>query len=124
MKTAILILPVVVMKLQRAGDEEVEVDNPTGEPREELFFCGDVRSNEAIGLLAIIITLFLREHDRRAAEYLKFFPNVSPPRDVFDDLGGAVDLLSTLNVVTVCRSRILYVTYHKYLLLVHAEVGK
>ena len=109
------------MTLQRAGDEEVEVDNPTGEPREELFFCGDVRCNEAIGLLAII-TLFLREHNRRAAEYLKVFPNVSPSRDAFDDLGGAADLLSIINVV--CRSRILYVIYHKYLLLVHAEVGK
>ncbi|KAI8816891.1 heme peroxidase [Fimicolochytrium jonesii] len=40
------------------------------------FLAGDVRANENPALLSIQ-TLFMREHNRRAAQYLKLYPNAT-----------------------------------------------
>eukprot|EP00117_Sycon_ciliatum_P004821 scpid45213/ scgid9027/ Dual oxidase len=46
-------------------------DNPRGVPNGEQFFGGDVRTNEAPGL-SLLITIFVREHNRLAKHHAIF----------------------------------------------------
>lgn len=55
--------------------EGIENDNP-GEPDRPLFFAGDVRANEN-AVLASVHTLFMREHNRLAAEIMNEHPDWS-----------------------------------------------
>jgi hypothetical protein len=41
--------------------------NPTGLPEVSLFFAGDVRANEHLGLISMH-TVFVREHNRLSGE--------------------------------------------------------